>query len=342
MTAAMEDAWGQQDSMLSAPDPALVGRWLGKSVLQSAEYESYLAWTLTAGGNFVVAVEAQNRKTKQWALASAVLPEEMKKAGMFSPFGSYQVAPPKYLLLKMFGGFVDLPIDVHYAIAGGQLTVTPGTNANETLPWLAGVFTEVDQFEFDQSDAQEPMKPAAKTSGKKRTNELSDMITHGGEGMANLAASGKLDETHFDFHHYYFQPATERWVPHPSDAEMIAAFKKHAEVFQKEEAMHREDGTQPVTAERQQVYQKLEEGAVPNSAVGMFGHGSAKRYAWLAAPPKEDGAQSVTIDGDLDAYVDQRNKNRREKHQGEAHPAKDPFTVYRHLEGNWYLVYEQD
>lgn len=320
-----------------APDPALVGRWLG-TMPGSADYELFAACTFTAESHFVVALEARNRKTGKWAVASAAMKEKLDQGTMFSLFGSYQVAPPTHLLLKTFMGFADMPLEVDYAVKGDELTMKPGPEKEASLPWLDFTCKKVERFEFAEPGAEEPAK--REPAGKKR-GRLGEMITRGGDGL-RAASADELDKLGPEMHHYYFQPATGRWAAHPSDVEMMTEFANHADFFKKEDAMHREDNGTALTEERKAEYAKLEAGLLMTSSYGMFGRGLSKSFAWLASPPAADGAGTVLVTGDMDAYVTQRNRERLEKHKGEAHPPRDAFTVYRHLEGNWYLCYEQD
>lgn len=104
---------------------------------------------------------------------------------------------------------------------------------------------------------------------------------------------------------------------HPSDARMIAQFHRHPEGFSKQS-------------------RNLA------SNLGMFGRGSSKFIAWHDQTPLDNGDSSVLVDGDLDDYAEQRRKKVMQGHENGIGVPRNQFVAYRRIEGNWYLVYENE
>jgi hypothetical protein len=326
-----------------AEEPALVGRWVGRNAFKRGDYEGYNCYVFTPRGNCAISLKAFNTKTKKWYPAEEIFKKEMKSQWLRSLVGSYQVAPPKFLLLKVAVLFSELPVDMEFKIQGETLTLRAG---RDSPPLLATVCKKVDRFSFEPD---EPWDPEHKS--------LLD----------------QLDETvGLERHRFHFDPKSGQWTEHPLDHAMIKNFQVHHNEFETLLDMIKNDHargllrvgenwTRPedpasigISEERLGQYRSLFgglglESGVGNywddqrivefmaSSVGLLNRGSTKGYCWLASPPQANDSNVVE---DLDAYVAKKHEHWRKSFEITGRALSDHFIVYRPLDGNWYLYYE--
>ena len=196
-----------------------------------------------------------------------------------------------------------------------------------------------------------------------------------GETDADAAAFQKRLESGLNGPEFrrLFESAAHEMKEHPGDDELIGGFYEHHEeletlrkMMQKDKELKRVDfdWTQPddpgkagVSPERIEIYRELcrriglERGveAFGDSAKrvtflastrGLSVSGSSKNYVWLRSLPETDLAHPLVVN--LDSYVNDKRKERAEYFA--KHKRAMPGNIYalRHLEGNWYLEYEEN
>ena len=76
------------------------------------------------------------------------------------------------------------------------------------------------------------------------------------------------------------------------------------------------------------------------SARGFSVAGSSKGYVWLSSPPEKDPAHPVVEN--LDAYTESVRNERAEYFARHKRALSGNVDAFRHIEGNWYLEYEEN
>lgn len=326
-----------------AENPALVGRWVGRNMFKRGDYEGYNCYVFTARGNFAVGVKAFHTKTKKWHPAEEIFKKEMAAQWPNAFVGSYQVAPPGFLLLKVSVLLSELPVDMEYEIHGDTLTLRAG---RDSPPLLATVCKRVGRFDFEPEDAQDPER-------KFLMDQLDEMV-----GSKS--------------HRFHFDPKSGKWTEHPLDDVMIRNFQSHRKEFETllemlksdhEKGLRRvgDNWTRPedptsigITKERLDEYRSLFrtlglENGLSNSwddqrviefmasSFGLLNRGSTKGFCWYASPLPTGDSRVVQ---DLDLYVAQKREQWRKSFEATGRTPSEHFTIYRHIEDHWYLYWE--
>lgn len=319
----------------TAPPAELVGRWLEKTSEQKGEFAGYNVYLFSRKSEFLVLSRVRNEQTKTWVSSNKLYAKERPSLP-----GYFEVKTPGLLHFDIVAlGTAVLPLEMKYSVQGQTLTLSKSI--------------------FDP------------TSGHGVKCERVDRLP--GESAEEAAAVKKRIEGDLngpDFRQA-FESAAHEMKEHPSDDAMIANFDDHREEFEALRLMMQEDKQlrrvdydhfKPedltlagITAERLEQYRALckklglERGvealsddatriALMASCRGLSISGSCKTYVWLIEPPVPMEGRAIVTD--LDAYVRKRKEERSSYFKAHKRVMPGHANAYRHIEGNWYLQYE--
>jgi len=317
------------------PPPELVGRWLEKTSDRKGDFVGYNFYLFSRKSEFLVLSRVRNEKTKTWVNPKKLYPKDRPSLP-----GYFEVRPPDGLNFNVVVmALAVLPLDMKYSVRGQTLTLSKNI--------------------FD---------PQSNRSVKcERVNRLS------GETIADATAVRKRIEGGLngpDFRQV-FEQAAQEMKSHPTDGAMINNFDEHREDFESLRVMMQADKgleqvaldfTKPenpasvgLTPERLEQYRALSRKLGLERGVEAFGEstarvsflascrglsvsGSSKTYVWLSVPPEPTEGRVVVFD--LDGYVRQRQEARARYFKANKRAMSGHVDAYRHIEGNWYLHYE--
>ena len=317
------------------PPPELVGRWLEKTSDRKGDFAGYNIYFFSRKSEFLVVTRVRNEKTKTWVNSKKLYPKDRP-----SLLGYFEARPPNILNFKVVVlAMAVLPLEMKYSVRGQTLSLSKNIFDPRNS---RGVKCE----RIDRLPEETKAEAAA----------LQKRI----EGALNGA----------DFRQV-FEEAAREMKNHPTDEAMISNFDDHREQFESLRGMMQADkglqridfdwtkpddpATVGVPPERLEQYRGLckkvglERGveAVGDSATrvaflascrGLSVSGSSKSYVWLSTPPEPTDGRLVVLD--VDAYVRQRQEERARYFKAHQRVMSGHVDAYRHIEGNWYLHYE--
>lgn len=317
------------------PPSELVGRWLQKTADRKGDLVGYNVYTFSRKSEFHVGTMVRNEKTKRWVSPKKLYPRDRPAL-----LGYFEAKPPGSLTFNIVAlGIAVLPMEMKYQVEGRRLTLS------------------LDLFH-----------PKGSKGVKCERVELLP-----NESKRDAAAVAKRIESGLSGPEFrqMFEHAAHEMKDHPSDDAMIVNFDNHREDFealrlmiQADKGLERVDpdfvkpedpGALGVTPERIEQYRSLsaklglERGleafgdsatrvALLASCRGLSISGSSKTYVWLSTPPEPTEGRAVV--DDLDLYMRQRREERRKYYDKNKRTMSGHVDAYRHIEGNWYLHYD--
>ncbi|MGZ4983264.1 MAG: hypothetical protein ACXV9Q_04135 [Chthoniobacterales bacterium] len=319
------------------PPPELVGRWLEKTPRQSGDLVGYNVYCFGRQSEFLVLSMVRNDKTQKWEPTKRLYRKEHRAIS-----GYLEATSPNTLVFQVVVyAMAVLPIEARYKVTGDTLALSKDL--------------------FDPT--------IDRVINCERIRRLP------GETEEEAAAFQKRLEDGLNGRDFrrVFESAAHEMKPHPSDDELIAGFIEHRDeletlrkMMQTDKELKRVDvdWTQPddpasvgVSSERIEVYRELcrrvglERGveafgdsakrvAFLASTRGLSISGSSKSYVWLSSPPETDLEHPLVAN--LDAYANYKRNQRREYFAKHQRAMSGNVDALRHLEGNWYLEYEEN
>jgi hypothetical protein len=316
------------------PPPELIGRWLEKTSDRKGDLVGYNIYVFSRKSEFFVASMARNEKTKRWVNSNNLYPKDRPRLS-----GYFEVKTPGSLTFDIVVlGMAVLPLETKYSVR--ERTLSLSKNMFNPTGSMGVKCEHVERLPNES---------------KKDALALGKRIEDGLNGP--------------EFRQM-FERAAHEMKDHPSDEAMITNFDDHREEFENLRVMMQADknlqrvapdfikppdlAAAGVSAERIEQYRGLakklglERGvegydsatrvALLASCRGLSISGSSKTYVWLGAPPEPIEGRAVVFD--LDEYVRKRREERRKYFDAHKHAMSGHVDAYRHIEGNWYLHYE--
>jgi hypothetical protein len=321
----------------NGPPPELVGRWLEKTPRQSGDLVGYNVYCFGRQSEFLVMSLVRNEKTQTWEPTRKLYGKERHAITGYVAATSADTLNFQVVVYAM----AVLPIEARFKVNGNTLVLS--------------------------KDLYDPTLDRAIKC--ERVTRLP------GETEAEAAAFQKRLESGLNgpgFRHL-FTSAAHEMKEHPSDDELMGGFVEHRDeletlrkMMQKDKDLKRVDfdWTQPddpasvgVSPERIEVYRELCRRIGLERGVEAFGDsakrvtflastrglsisGSSKGYVWLSSPPQTDLAHPLVVS--LDRYLNDKRNERAEYFAKHKRAMSGTLYALRHIEGNWYLEYEEN